>query len=306
MTADTASPAPPVSAPPATAGLSYGASVLRALRRNHVAQAAVAVLCLVVIVGLGAPLLAPHDPQAQDLTHRLMAPFWMHGGSADHLLGTDQLGRDVLSRVLYGTRISLLVGVSATVLSGVIGTLFGMLSGYFGRWVEVVLMRVADVQLSFPTILLALVIVAVLGPDLWFVVLVLGATGWVSYARVIRAEVMSLRSREFITAARAAGTGDLHIMWRHLRPNVTAPLLTIATLQIAAMIIAEASLSYLGLGVPPTIPTWGGMLSDGQLYIRTAWWVSVFGGGAIMLTTLSINVVGDMLRDTADPKAYRK
>ncbi|HEX3786665.1 MAG TPA: ABC transporter permease [Pseudonocardiaceae bacterium] len=277
----------------------------KSLRRNKVAQVAVVILVLVVLVGIFGPLIAPHDPAAQDLTARLKPPFWLSGHAKGYLLGTDSLGRDVLSRVIYGTRISLLVGVAATLMSGVIGAVLGMLCGYYRGWVDMVFMRLADVQLSFPTILLALVIVAVLGPSLLFVILVLGATGWVSYARVIRAEVLSLRSREFVTAARAAGVSDLQIMWRHLRPNVFAPLMTIGTLQVAAMIVAEASLSYLGLGVPPTIPTWGGMLADGQLYIRSAWWISVFSGVAIMLTTLSINIAGDMLRDIADPKAYR-
>jgi peptide/nickel transport system permease protein len=263
------------------------------------------ILFCVVVVGIFGPLIAPHDPAAQDLTARLRPPFWMVGHSPGHLLGTDNLGRDVLSRIVYGTRVSLLVGVAATVLSGVIGALLGMISGYYRGWVDTVFMRLADIQLSFPTILLALVIVAVLGPSLWYVILVLGATGWVSYARVIRAEVLSLRSREFVTAARAIGVGDLQIMWRHLRPNVFAPLVTIGTLQVASMIVAEASLSYLGLGVPPVIPTWGGMLAAGQLYIGSAWWISVFSGVAIMLTTLSINVTGDMLRDVADPKSYR-
>jgi peptide/nickel transport system permease protein len=281
------------------------ASLRKSLRRNKVAQIAVAILFVVVLVGIFGPLIAPHDPALQDLTARLKPPFWMTGHAPGHLLGTDELGRDVLSRVIYGTRISLLVGVAATLMSGVIGAVLGMVSGYYRGWVDMVFMRLADVQLSFPTILLALVVVAVLGPSLWFVILVLGATGWVSYARVIRAEVLSLRTREFVTAARAAGVSDLQIMWRHLRPNVFAPLMTIGTLQVAAMIVAEASLSYLGLGVAPTIPTWGGMLADGQLYIRSAWWISVFSGVAIMLTTLSINVAGDMLRDIADPKAYR-
>jgi peptide/nickel transport system permease protein len=277
-----------------------------ALRRNKVAQVAVVILFVVVIVGVFAPLIAPHDPQAQDLTARLKPPFWLQGHAPGHLLGTDELGRDVLSRAIYGTRISLLVGVSATLLSGAVGSLIGMICGYYRGWIDVVFMRLADVQLSFPTLLLALVIVAVVGQSLWFVILVLGGTGWVSYARVIRAEVLSLRSREFVTAARAVGTSDVQIMWRHLRPNVIAPLLTIGTLQVASMIVAESSLSYLGLGVPPTIPTWGGMLSAGQLYLRSAWWISVFSGLAIMLTTLSINIAGDMLRDVADPKAYQK
>jgi peptide/nickel transport system permease protein len=301
--ADAAAPADIVELP-ATRHF-FLASLRKSLRRNKVAQIAVAILFVVVLVGIFGPLITPHDPALQDLTARLKPPFWMAGHVPGHLLGTDALGRDVLSRVIYGTRISLLVGVAATLMSGVIGAVLGMVSGYYRGWVDMVFMRLADVQLSFPTILLALVVVAVLGPSLWFVIAVLGATGWVSYARVIRAEVLSLRTREFVTAARAAGVSDLQIMWRHLRPNVFAPLMTICTLQVAAMIVAEASLSYLGLGVPPTIPTWGGMLADGQLYIRSAWWISVFSGVAIMLTTLSINVAGDMLRDIADPKAYR-
>lgn len=280
-------------------------AVLAALRRNRVAQVAVAVLAVVVFVGIFGPLISPHDPAAQSLTDRLTPPFWLHGHVKGHLLGTDDLGRDVLSRVIYGTRVSLLVGVAATLLSGVIGSVIGMIAGYYQGWVGAVLMRLADVQLAFPTILLALVIVALSGPSLWFVIIVLGINGWMSYARVIRAEVLSLRSREYVVAARAIGDSDFQIMWRHLRPNVLAPLATIGTLQVASMIIAEASLSYLGLGVPPSIPTWGEMLSDGQLYIRSAWWISLFSGLAIMFTTLSINVAGDMLRDVADPKAYR-
>lgn len=280
-------------------------AVGHALRRNKVAQAAVVVLVLVVFVGIFGPLIAPHDPTAQDLTARLTPPFWANGHVAGHILGTDSLGRDVLSRLIYGARISLLVGIAATLMSGVIGSVIGVAAGYYRGWLDTIFMRLADIQLAFPTILLALIIVVVLGPSLWFVILVLGFTGWVSYARVLRSEVLSLRSREYVTAARAIGDSDLQIMWRHLRPNVMAPLATIATLQVAAMIIAEASLSYLGLGVPPTVPTWGGMLSDGQLYIRTSWWISVFSGAAIMLTTLAINITGDMLRDVADPKAYR-
>lgn len=287
------------------ASRSNWAAVRRALRRNKIAQVAIVILVIVVITGIFGPLFAPHDPTAQNLTARLTPPFWAKGHVAGHFLGTDSLGRDVLSRIIYGARISLLVGVAATVLSGVIGTTIGMVAGYYRGWLDTILMRFADIQLAFPTILLALIIVVVLGPSLWFVILVLGFTGWVSYARVIRSEVLSLRSREYVTAARAIGDSDLQIMWRHLLPNVLAPLATIATLQVASMIIAEASLSYLGLGVPPTVPTWGGMLSDGQLYIRTAWWISVFSGAAIVLTTLAINITGDMLRDIADPKSYR-
>ncbi len=289
-----------------TRNRSLPAAVRQALRRNRVAQVAVLIIALVILVGVFGPLVAPHEPEAQDLAARLKPPAWIKGSAPGHFLGTDNLGRDVLSRIIYGTRISLLVGISATLLSGVIGTVIGVVSGFYRGWIDIVFMRIADVQLSFPTILLALVIVAVVGSSLPFVIVVLGITGWVTYARVLRAEVLSLRSREYVTAARAVGVGDLSIMRRHLLPNVLAPLLTIGTLQVASMIVAEASLSYLGLGVPPTVPTWGGMISTGQLYIRTGWWIAVFSGLAIMLTTLAINVTGDMLRDVADPKAYRQ
>lgn len=278
---------------------------LKALRKNVVAQIAIGILVLVVVVGVSAPLIAPFDPAAQDLIHRLKPPMWLSGALPGHILGTDDLGRDLLSRIIYGTRVSLLVGIAATVLSGVIGTVIGVVTGYYRGKIDALFMRLADIQLAFPTILLALVVVVVLEPSLWVVIVVLGIHGWMSYARVIRSEVLSLRSRDFVTAARAIGDNDVQIMFRHIRPNILAPLATIGTLQIAAMIVAEASLSYLGLGVPPTIPTWGGILAAGQLYIATAWWISVFSGLAIVLTTLSINVTGDMLRDFADPKAYR-
>ncbi|MCU1475535.1 MAG: peptide transporter permease [Subtercola sp.] len=280
-------------------------SFLKALRKNVVAQIALGILVLVVLVGIFAPLISPFDPAAQDLIHRLKPPIWVPGALPGHILGTDDLGRDVLSRIIYGTRVSLLVGVAATVLSGVIGTVIGVVCGFYRGKIDALFMRLADIQLAFPTILLALVVVVVLAPSLWVVIVVLGLNGWMSYARVIRSEVLSLRSRDFVTAARAIGDNDVQIMFRHIRPNILAPLATIGTLQVAAMIVAEASLSYLGLGVPPTIPTWGGMLAEGQLYIATAWWIAVFSGLAIVLTTLSINVTGDMLRDFADPKAYR-
>ncbi|TDD16232.1 ABC transporter permease [Nonomuraea diastatica] len=281
-------------------------AVLRALRRNHAAKVAVGVIVLVVFVGLFAPLISPHDPNLQNLDLKLRPPFWMSGSEPGYLLGTDKLGRDVLSRIMYGTRVSLLVGLAATVLSGLVGAVIGVISGYYRGWREQVFMRLADVQLAFPSILLALAIIAVLGPSLFFMILVLGLTGWVSYARVVRAEVLSLREREFVTAARAIGDTGPQIMARHLVPNIVAPLATIGTLQVAAMIVAEASLSYLGLGVPPSVPTWGSLLADGQLYLRSAWWIAVFSGAAIMMTTLAINVTGDLLRDVADPKAYTR
>lgn len=282
------------------------AGAVRAVLRNRLAVLALGVLAVMVVAALLAPLIAPHDPNAQDLLARLRPPAWQHGGDASHLFGTDQLGRDLLSRMIYGARVSLLVGACAALLAGVIGALVGLVAGYAGGWFDRALMRLADIQLAFPSILLALAIVGFLGSGLWYVILVLGFTGWVAYARVVRAEVLSLREREFVTEARAIGVTDLMIMRRHLLPNVVAPLATIGTLHVAAAIVAEASLSYLGLGVPKEIVTWGGMLADGQLYLGTSWWIAVFPGCALMLTSLAINVTGDALRDIADPKAYRR
>jgi peptide/nickel transport system permease protein len=278
---------------------------VRAVLRNRLGLVAVVVLALMVLIAVFAPLIAPYDPGAQDLLVRLRPPAWTAAGDSSHLLGTDQLGRDILSRLCYGARISLLVGACAALLAGVVGSVIGLVAGFLGGWFDRILMRLADIQLAFPSILLALAIVGFLGSGLWYVVLVLGFTGWVSYARVIRSEVLSLRTRDYVTEARAIGVRDLTIMRRHLLPNVLAPLATIGTLHVAAAIVAEASLSYLGLGVPKQTVTWGGMLSDGQLYLGTSWWVAVFPGLALMITALAVNITGDVLRDVADPKAYR-
>ncbi|WP_405785030.1 ABC transporter permease [Streptomyces sp. NBC_01378] len=301
MTTTTA-PAPPVDAAPPTPR--PGAA--RALLHNRLALAALVFLTVIIVCAVFAPLIAPADPNAQNLLGRLRPPAWQSGGSTAHLLGTDQLGPDLLSRIIYGTRVSLLVGAGAALLAGTIGTFAGLASGYFGGWTDRIVMRVADVQLAFPAILLALAVVGFVGSGLWYVILVLGITGWVSYARVVRSEVLSLRSRDFVTEAHAIGVGHLTIMRRHLLPNVMAPLATIGTLHIAAAVVAEASLSYLGLGVPKETVTWGGMLADGQLYLGTSWWIAVFPGLALMLTSLAINITGDALRDVADPKAYRR
>lgn len=278
----------------------------RSLLRNRWGMAAMVILAVVVLTAVLAPLLAPDDPQGQDLLGRLAPPSWASGGDSAHLLGTDHLGRDVLSRLIYGSRVSLLVGVSAALLAGVIGATVGLFSGYYGGWLDRVLMRLADVQLAFPSILLALAVVAFLGSGLWIVIVVLGITGWVSYARVVRSEVISLKTRDFVTEAHAIGVGHLTIIRRHLLRNVTAPLATIATLNVASAIVAESALSFLGLGVPSDVPTWGSMLADGQLYLGTSWWIAVFPGLALMLTSLAINITGDAIRDATDPKAYRR
>lgn len=255
-------------------------------------------LALVVLLALIGPLLVG-DPDEQNLLQRLAPP-----GTAGHLLGTDQLGRDVLARLVVGSRVSVLVGITAALLSGVIGSVIGIVAGYTGGWTDRVLMRLTDVQLAFPTLLLALAVIGFVGPGLWNVIMVLGITGWVSYARVLRSEVISLRTREFVEAAKVMGVPGHRIMARHMLPNVTGPLMTILTLQVGTVILAEAALSFLGLGVPSSIATWGSMLSDGQLYMGTAWWLAVLPGTALLLTVLSINVAGDAVRDRWDPRTY--
>jgi len=278
---------------------------VRTPRLRPLSTIASAVLLLLLLAAALATVIAPFDPSAQDLSVRLKPPTWLVDGSPDHWLGTDSLGRDVLSRLIIGSRISVTVGVVAVSISGVVGTTIGIVAGYFGGLTDQALMRLADIQLAFPSILLALAILAVVGPGFLNVLLVLGATGWVSYARVIRAQVLSLREREYVLAARGLGAGAGLILVRHILPNALSPLIVIATLQVASVVIAEASLNYLGVGVPVETVTWGGMLSDGQLYLATAWWLAVFPGLAIMVTVLSVNLLGDALRDILDPRLRR-
>ncbi|NLY53438.1 MAG: ABC transporter permease [Firmicutes bacterium] len=259
-------------------------------------------LGIVVVSALLAPLLAPHDPREQNLEKRLQPPAWMQGGSPEHPLGTDHLGRDILSRIIYGARVSLLVAVISVAVSGTIGTLLGLAAGYWGGRFDAVVTMLADVQLAFPFILLALAVMSVLGTGLRNVILVLGVTGWVVYTRLIRAEVLALREKEYIEAVRALGQKDHKIIWRHILPNVLPSVIVMASLRIANMIIAESSLTFMGLGVEPHIPTWGNMLADGREYITNAWWLATFPGLAIMLTVLAINLLGDWLRDRLDPR----
>ncbi|GAA3410563.1 ABC transporter permease [Paenibacillus hodogayensis] len=261
----------------------------------------IGILGLFIVMAILAPLLAPHDPNAQNLLMRFKPPFWMAGYEPGYLFGTDHLGRDILSRIIYGSQVSILVGVTAVAVSGVIGTLAGLLSGYY-RTMDHIVMRIADIKLAFPTILLALALVAVVGSGLDKLIFVLGITGWVSYARIIRSEVLSIRNSDFVVAAQTIGVTDWRLLFRHILPNIYAPIITIATFQIAAVIIAESSLSFLGLGVPVSIPSWGNILSQGQLYMGTAWWISFFPGLSIMLIVLAINVLGDVIRDALDPK----
>lgn len=275
--------------------------LLASLRRNPVALTAVLLLAAILVAAVAAPALAPYDPTAQSLRLRLKPPAWLPGGAEGHLLGTDALGRDMLSRILFGARVSLLVGILAVLVQTLLGVSAGLLAGYYGGAVDNVLMRLADVQQAIPFLVLVVAVAAVVGPSFLNTVLILGITGWVTYGRVVRAQVLSLKTQEFVVASQALGSTDRRVMLRHLLPNLLAPVTVVGTLTISAMILVEASLSFLGLGVPPPTPTWGGMVADGRNYIVTAWWVSVFPGCAIFLTVLVINLVGDWLREALDP-----
>ena len=275
--------------------------LIKGLQRNPAALLALLFLILVIIAAVFAPYLAPHDPTAQSLRLRLKPPIWLEGGEPEHLLGTDALGRDMLSRIIFGARISLLVGFMAVFIQTIIGISTGLLAGYYGGVVDNILMRIADVQQAIPFLVLVVAVAAVTGPSLTNTILILGITGWVTYGRVVRAQVLSLMQQEYVTASQALGGKDARVMLRHLLPNLLAPVTVVGTLTISAMILVEASLSFLGLGVPPPTPTWGGMVADGRNYLVGAWWVSVMPGMAVFLTVLALNLVGDWLRETLDP-----
>jgi peptide/nickel transport system permease protein len=254
-----------------------------------------------VLLGVFASQVAPHDPLEVHLKVRLQPPLWSSEGGINYPLGTDHLGRDMLSRIVYGSRISFVVGLGTVLLSGLIGTILGLLSGYFGEHVDEIIMGAADIQLSFPFLLLGVLIMALLGPGTRNVILVLALTSWVPFARVVRSQVLSLKEKEFVLAASAIGANTGRIIFRHILPNTVSPITVIATLQLARAIVVESTLSFLGLGVKPPNPSWGVMLADGRQYIGTAWWVATLPGMALLLTCLSANALGDWARDVLDP-----
>ena len=257
---------------------------------------------LLVIPAVLAPQVAPYDPLTGSLAKRLKPPAWQQGGTVEHLLGTDKLGRDMLSRIIHGARVSLMVSLVAIFVGGGIGTSLGLISGYFGGWVDALLMRLVDISLSLPTILLALVLVAAVGPSFGTVVIILMIFLWARYARLVRGETLSIKERDFIARARVAGASHIRIMARYIFPNVVNSLVVLATLQVGYVILLESTLSFLGAGLPRPTPAWGLMIADGRELIVTAWWVSMFPGLAIMLTVLALNLLGDWLRDHLDPK----
>ncbi|HXH12199.1 MAG TPA: ABC transporter permease [Alphaproteobacteria bacterium] len=270
-------------------------------KRYPMVPAAILLLFL-VIPAVFAPYVAPHDPLKGSLSKRLKPPAWAQGGSIEYPLGTDKMGRDILSRIIYGARISLVVSLMAIFVGGSIGTALGLIAGYFGGKFDAVIMRLVDISLSLPTILLALVLVSAVGPSFGTVITVIAVILWARYARQARGETLSVKEQDFIARARVAGASHLRIMLRYIFPNIVNSLIVIATLQVGAVILLEASLSFLGVGIPRPTPAWGVMVADGRELIVTAWWVSMFPGFAIMLTVLALNLFGDWLRDHLDPK----
>ncbi|MGD0828445.1 MAG: ABC transporter permease [Desulfobaccales bacterium] len=266
------------------------------LWRNRLAISGLALVLGLFAVALLARWLAPYDPDFIDLKQVLMPP------SPAHLLGTDTLGRDVLSRIIFGARVSLLVGFVAVGIATLIGVLVGALAGYYGGWLDQILMRLVDLMLCFPTIFLILAVIAVLGPSIWNIMAVIGLTSWMGVARLVRAEFLSLREREFVVAARALGASDARLIWRHLLPNALTPVMVSATLGVAGAILVESALSFLGLGVQPPTPSWGNMLTMGKDNIEIAWWLSVFPGLAILVTVMSYNLLGEGIREAIDPR----
>jgi peptide/nickel transport system permease protein len=280
----------------------------RALRKLLRRPPALFGLVCVVVVGLWAvapDLFAPLGPLDQSLDRYLKPPGYEDAQGRTYWLGTDQQGRDILSRVIWGSRISLFVGLATVLVSGIIGVTLGLVAGYFGGKLDAVISRVVDTALAIPFILLAMALIAILGPSLQNIILAIALRTWIIYARVVRGEVLALKEREFITGAKAMGGTTLRILVVHLLPNVFSSTIVVATLYLGRMIIIEASLSFLGVGVPPPTPTWGGMLSDGRAFLETAWWIAFFPGVALMLTVLGVNLLGDWLRDVLDPRMKR-
>jgi len=268
----------------------------RHFKKNRLGVGGLVIIVIVFLIAILVPFLSPYDPGKTDVSLKLKSPSFLH------YLGTDQLGRDVFSRMLYGSRISLSVGFVAVGISILIGILVGAMAGYKGGWVDSLLMRFVDIMLSFPSFFLILTVVAILRPNIYNVMIVIGITSWEGTARFVRAEFLSLRERDYVQAARALGVKDRRIIFRHILPNALAPVFVTASLGVASAILVEAGLSFLGFGVQPPAPSWGNILTEGRTYIFDAWWLTVFPGLAILITVLSFNLFGEGLRDAIDPR----
>ena len=282
--------------------------VVSAFLLSKIATLGALIFALFLLITVLAPVLAPHDPALQDLKRRLAPPvgLGMEKASWEYPLGNDNLGRDILSRLLIGSRVSFVVGVITILLSASVGSLIGAVAGFYRGPLDNVVMRFVDIWMAFPGLLLAIAFGAALGPGLVNLILALSLTNWVVYCRVVRAEVLSIRERDYVMAARVVGASDLRIILRHVLPNILAPILVISTLRMGTVIISEASLNFLGIGVQSSMPTWGGMLSDGREFMRNAWWLATFPGIAISIVVLGVNLMGDGLRDALDPRLRRR
>lgn len=294
-------------AAPARARLGAGAvrSWLGIAWRFRTGTIGLVVVLFVTFFAIFGPLVAPHDPYAQQIADRLHAPFWEPTGTSEHLLGTDQLGRDELSRLIYAARWSCLVGVLAAAVATVIGVPLGLVAGYYGRYVDAVIMFFVNVVIAFPFIVFALAIIAFLGPGFLNMILVLGLAGWVTYTRIVRSEILSLRELDYVMGSKAVGAADWHVLRRHMFPGVIDSVMVLASLQVASMILAEAFLSFIGFGIQPPTPSWGSMLADARVYMLTRWWLATLPGIAIFITALGVNLLGDGLRDLFDPRTRR-
>jgi peptide/nickel transport system permease protein len=285
-----------------------GSSALRSLRKNRPALIAAVYLVALILCAVFANLVAPNDPGTMgrlNIVDRLKPPAVISHGTSTFVLGTDTMGRDILSRIIFGARVSMMIGVAAVLAAGTVGVLLGLLGGYFGGWLDAVFMRLADIQLALPSIILAIFLMTIIGAGVWNVIVVLALSAWVQYARVVRGQVLSLRAKEFVDAARVIGAPGRRIIFRHILPNVWAPVIIVASFSVAGAILSEAALSFLGVGVDPATPTWGQMLSDGKAYLADAWWLAAFPGLALMITVLAINLLGDWLRDYLDPRLLK-
>jgi peptide/nickel transport system permease protein len=294
------SPAPAAPSPVASAPITYR---VPRIRTEGLPMLPIVILVTLAVLAVLADVIAPHNPEIGSLSQRFRPPAWIAGGSTEHLLGTDHIGRDVLSRLIFGARVSMIVGFTAVIIAGVLGSTLGILSGYLGGWVDQVIMRVTDTWLALPGLTFAIFLAAIVGPSEWNIVIILGAVYWTRYARVIRSEVLSLKERDFVRLAIVAGCSKWTIMRRHLLPNVLNTAIVLATLMLGVVIVTEAALSFLGVGVPPPKPAWGLMLADGKKGLMAGyWWLTVFPGLCIVLMVLAANLLGDWLRVKLDPQ----
>lgn len=283
-----------------TRGRTLPARVLQAASRAPVIH--MALLTLLVVAGIFAPWIAPHDPVAAEALDRAAPPVWTEDGTNKYLLGADQQGRDVLSRVIFGARISLIVAAAALGIGGVVGTALGMTAGYFGAWVDELIMRMVDVKLAIPLILVALVIVIVVGQSFAILVGILAVNSWSGFARLVRGETLQLKTMDYVAMAKLGGASTIRVLFRHILPGVVNSIIVLATLQVGTVILTEATLSFLGAGIPPPTPAWGSMVAEGRSHLSTAWWIAFFPGMAIFLTVMACNFLGDWLRDHFDPR----